>query len=93
MANDRSSVETARVPMLSVFKGHAPPLVTLIAIEKNKRREVGSSRRRNWLNRVNHTVGGDITGFRRPCQGQSRATPSRHDPGVSSVPHEDLQDQ
>ena len=27
MANDRSSVETAGVPMLSVFKGHAPPWV------------------------------------------------------------------
>jgi hypothetical protein len=30
MANDRSSVETAGVPMLSVFKSHAPPLVTLV---------------------------------------------------------------
>jgi hypothetical protein len=34
MANDQSSVETAGVPMLSAFKGHAPPLLTLIAIEK-----------------------------------------------------------
>lgn len=34
MANDRSSVETAGVPMLSVFNGHAPPVITLIAIKK-----------------------------------------------------------
>jgi hypothetical protein len=34
MANDRSSVETPGVPMLSVVKAHAPPLITLIAIEK-----------------------------------------------------------
>jgi hypothetical protein len=30
MANDRSSVETAGVPTLSVLKSHAPPLVTLV---------------------------------------------------------------
>lgn len=34
MANDRSSVETSAVPMLSVLKGHAPPVITLIAIKK-----------------------------------------------------------
>jgi hypothetical protein len=71
MANNRSSIEAPGVPMLSVFKGHAPPVITLIATEK-KRREVGSSRRRNWSNRVNHTVGRDTTGFHSPCQGQSR---------------------
>jgi len=34
MANDRSSVETPGVPMRSVFKAHAPPVITLIAIKK-----------------------------------------------------------
>jgi hypothetical protein len=34
MANDRSSVETSGVPMPSVFKSHAPPLITHIATEK-----------------------------------------------------------
>jgi hypothetical protein len=37
MANDGSSVETPGVPMVSVFKSHAPPLVTLLRSKKTPR--------------------------------------------------------
>jgi hypothetical protein len=34
MANNRSAVEAAGIPLLSVFKGHAPPLITLVRSKK-----------------------------------------------------------